>query len=135
MNNPITVTGLVATDPRYPSASDTHYQSNTNLFLTFRFASTSTDISVPTNWYTVIAEGALAENMSRSIAKGNRIIVTGDLRIRDWDNGQTSGMSVEIIASAVGHDLNYGVSDFSYGTRTSNTTTEEHTCTCEYHNA
>lgn len=133
MNNQITVTGLVATDPRYPS--DTHYQSNTNLFLTFRLATMSNDTSTPTNWYTVIAEGKLAQNMSRSIAKGNRIIVTGDLRVRDWDNGQTSGVSVEILVSAVGHDLNYGVSNFTRGAYTPDATTEEHTCTCEYHNA
>jgi single-strand DNA-binding protein len=128
MNNTITVTGLVATDPRYATNS-------TEATISFRFATVPTDIDTPNNWYTVIATGALARNLSQSVHKGDRIIVTGDLRIRDWDNGQTSGTSVEIVTKALGHDLNYGVSKFTRGTYTPDSTTEEHTCTCEYHNA
>ena len=123
MNNTITVTGLVATDPRYATNS-------TEATITFRLPSLSTDISSQPNWYTIIATGNLAKNLSASIAKGDRLVVTGHLRLRDWDNGETSGMTAEIVAKAVGHDLNFGVSKFTRGTHT-----EEHTCTCEYHNA
>ncbi len=36
----------------------------------------------------------------------------GKLRIRDWDNGERSGTSVEIDADAIGHDLSFGTTSF-----------------------
>jgi single-strand DNA-binding protein len=44
--------------------------------------------------------------------KGERIVVSGRLKVRDWDNGERSGTSVEIEASAIGHDLTFGTSAF-----------------------
>jgi single-strand DNA-binding protein len=39
-------------------------------------------------------------------------VVSGRLKIRDWDNGERSGTSVEIEAAAIGHDLTFGTSSF-----------------------
>jgi single-strand DNA-binding protein len=36
----------------------------------------------------------------------------GRLRVRDWDNGERAGTSVEIEAETVGHDLLWGSSTF-----------------------
>ena len=36
----------------------------------------------------------------------------GRLRVRDWDNGERAGTSVEIEAETVGHDLMWGSSTF-----------------------
>jgi single-strand DNA-binding protein len=66
-----------------------------------------------TNWYTVTAFKQLAINIAGAVAKGERIIVTGKLRVRDWDNGERAGTSVEIEATSVGHDLNWGTSVFT----------------------
>ena len=46
-------------------------------------------------------------------AKGDRIIVTGKLRVRDWDNGERTGTSVEIEADSIGHDLSWGSAKFT----------------------
>jgi single-strand DNA-binding protein len=66
-----------------------------------------------TNWYTVTSFKTLAINTAGSIQKGERILVTGKLLVRDWDNGERSGTSIELEAEAIGHDLNWGNSNFT----------------------
>jgi len=109
----ITVTGLVATTPR-------HLVTQTGLPITsFRIASPSnrTDSNgrtiAETNWLTVTSFNQLAINVAVSISKGDRVIISGAMRIRDWDNGERAGTSVELEADTIGHDLAYGSSTFS----------------------
>jgi single-strand DNA-binding protein len=111
----ITVSGLVATTPR-------HLVTQDGLPITsFRLASsqrrfdraTSKWIDGETNWYTITAFRTLAINVAGSVNKGDRIIVTGTLRVRDWDNGERNGTSVEVEVTAVGHDLAWGSSTFN----------------------
>jgi single-strand DNA-binding protein len=109
-----TVSGLVATTPR-------HLVTQDGLPITsFRLASTEADRQVPptdensyTNWFTITAFRQLAINLAGSISKGERVIVTGELKVRDWDNGERAGTSVEIVAFTVGHDLRYGTAQFT----------------------
>jgi len=110
----ITLTGLVATSPR-------HLVTQEGLpVTTFRLATAEND--GPTNWYTVQTYRTLAINVASSISKGERVILTGSLRIRDWDNGERAGTSVEVEATSIGHDLSYGTAEF---TRTSIVKDEE----------
>lgn len=115
MSETVSVAGLVATTPRYLVTQD-------NLpIVSFRLASstrrfdraTSRWVDGETNWYTVTAFNTLATNANASIHKGDRIMLTGKLRVRDWDNGERSGTSVEIEADAMGHDLTWGNSEFT----------------------
>jgi single-strand DNA-binding protein len=110
MNDSITIRGIVATDPR-------HLVTGNGLAITsMRLASpsrrwdrtTSSWVNGDTNWFTVTAFRSLASNLHKSITKGDRVIVTGRLRVRHWERDERSGMSVEIDADAVGHDLAYG---------------------------
>jgi single-strand DNA-binding protein len=114
----ITITGLVATTPRYLLSVDNSPS------ISFRVASDELTNGV-INWYTITAFGQLANNARDSIEKGNRIIVSGELNIRDWDNGERTGTSVELEASSVGHDLNHGTTKF---TRTY--LVQKHSCDC-----
>jgi single-strand DNA-binding protein len=66
-----------------------------------------------TNWFTVTAFRQLAINSAGSISKGERVLVTGKLRVRDWDNGERAGTSVEVEAEALGHDLTWGTAVFT----------------------
>jgi single-strand DNA-binding protein len=66
-----------------------------------------------TNWYTITTFRQLAINAAGCIAKGERVVVTGRLRVREWDNGEKQGLSVEVEADALGHDLMWGTSTFS----------------------
>jgi single-strand DNA-binding protein len=91
----VTTRGLVATDPRFMDNGE----------LMFRFAELSENTDTPPNWFTVMATGRLAERVEELIAKNDKIIVVGALRVRDWDNGERSGTFMEIYAETMGHDL------------------------------
>ena len=115
MAEQITVAGLVATTPR-------HIVTQDGLPITsFRIASSQRRfdrsqnrwIDGETNWFTVTCFRQLAININESVNKGDRIIVQGSLRVRDWDNGERSGTSVEIDAVSLGHDLTWGTATFS----------------------
>jgi single-strand DNA-binding protein len=54
----------------------------------------------------------LAENVKASVKKGERLIITERLRIRDWEAGEKSGADLEIEDDAIGHDLNWGTTQF-----------------------
>lgn len=99
----ISVEGLVATTPRHIITQD-------GLAITsFRLASSS---GRATNWYTITLTGITATNAHDSIHKGDRIMASGTLHIRDWDNGTKSGTSVEIEATSIGHDYSWGTGSF-----------------------
>ena len=55
----------------------------------------------------------LAINSAGSVNKGDRLVVAGKLRVRDWDNGERAGTSVEVEADSLGHDLTWGSSVFT----------------------
>ncbi len=110
----VAVRGLIATTPR-------QVQTESGLSVTsFRLASSfrkfdpgsNTWVTADTNWYTISSFRRLAENAGTSLAKGDRVLVMGKIKIRDWDNGERSGTSVEIDADAIGHDLVFGTTTF-----------------------
>jgi len=114
MTDTITLTGIIATDPRA-------LVTQSGLSITsFRLASTQRRydrvkgewLDGETNWYTVTAFRQLAENVVGSLRKGQRVVVTGRLRIRSWESGDRSGLTVEVDADAIGHDLTWGTSSF-----------------------
>ena len=115
MSENISLTGLVATTPR-------HLVTQDGLPITsFRLASSSRRfdraqnrwVDGETNWFTITSSRHLAINSATSVSKGDRILVTGRLRVRDWDNGERAGTSVEIEAESIGHDLVWGSSVFT----------------------
>lgn len=120
MTDTISITGLVATTPK-------HVVTGTGLSITnFRFASTQRRfdkveqkwMDADTNWYTVATFRQLATNVVASVQKGQRVIVTGRLRVRDWALDDKHGTNVEIDADAVGHDLSWGTTVFTRSTAT-----------------
>lgn len=66
-------------------------------------------------WYTVRAWGKLADNVQRSLRKGDPVLVSGRLEVNPWQNEQTGqhGVELVIVADSVGHDLNFGMSAFN----------------------
>jgi single-strand DNA-binding protein len=107
VSDTITITGLIATTPR-------HIVTSEGLPITsFRLASSQRRfdkasgmwVDVSTNWYTISAYKQLAINCVPSLSKGDRIIVSGRLRVRDWTTDDRTGTNVEIEAEVIGHDL------------------------------
>ena len=115
MTDNITLIGFVATEPK-------HFVTREGLAITsFRLASTQRRFDRAqgrwsdgeTNWYTISTFRQLAINVTTSVKKGDRVMVSGRLRIRGWEAGERSGITVEVEADAVGHALAWGTAVFT----------------------
>lgn len=115
MTDNIMLIGFVATVPK-------HFITGEGLpITTFRLASTQRRFDRAqgrwadgeTNWYSVTTFRQLAINAVASVKKGDRVIVSGRLRIRGWEAGDKSGTSIDVEADAVGHDLSWGTTVFT----------------------
>lgn len=115
MTDHISITGLIATEPRNIVTSEGL------AICSFRLASPqrhfsragNTWIDGETNWYTVSAFRQLAEHSASSLRKGERVVVRGRLKLRQWEREDKSGLSAEIEADSLGHDLRWGSAQFT----------------------
>lgn len=115
MTDRISLVGTIATPPN-------HLTTATGVPITsFRLASTERRydrgrgewIDGHTNWVTVVSFRQLAVNAGSSLEKGQRVLVEGRLRVREWEHEGKKGVAVEIEADAIGHDLTLGTSAFT----------------------
>lgn len=114
MNDTVTILGRVGGDPN-------RSETTTGVpVVNFRVASpqrrfdqkTQTWIETGTNWYNVSAFRQLAEHAKSSLHSGDGVIVTGRLKLREWESGGRKGLSADIDADAIGHDLRWGASAY-----------------------
>lgn len=121
MIDTLTIVGRVATDP-------THGQTGGGVPVTnFRLASTHRRFDPATqewtdsgtNWFSVAAFRQLGENVRASLRTGDSVIVTGRLKVREWESNGRHGTSVDIEADAVGHDLRWGTTAYRPRARSS----------------
>lgn len=119
MTDTITLRGTVGTDPRQVTTA------NGIDITSFRLASPQRRydrekqawVDGDTNWYTVSTYRQLARNAGGSIKKGDPVIVTGRLKVRPWETGDKKGVSVEVDAESLGHDLHWGTTTYSRSLR------------------
>ncbi|TWX37269.1 single-stranded DNA-binding protein [Frigoribacterium sp. ACAM 257] len=118
MTDTITLTGIIATDPRVVTTEAGLDIASFRLASTHRRFDRVKDewVDGDTNWYTVTAFRVLGANAGLSLHKGERVVVLGRLRIRAWEAGDKSGTTVEVDADAIGHDLRWGRSTFTRST-------------------
>lgn len=115
MTDTITITGNIATVP------ELKYTGNGVAVVNFRVASSQRRfdrssqswVDAGTNWYSVSAFRRLADNAIKSLHRGERVVVTGRLRLRDWETTAKRGTTAEIDADAIGHDLLWGTTSFT----------------------
>lgn len=71
-----------------------------------------------TSFFDVVCYGSLGENVSESIPKGARVMVTGRLEQRSWEaqNGERRS-KVEVIADEVGPSLRWATCDVTKNER------------------
>ncbi|QMU75469.1 single-stranded DNA-binding protein [Streptacidiphilus sp. PB12-B1b] len=91
---------LAATDRRFDRQRQCWVDGDTSLFVVWSW-----------RW--------LAENVLGSVGRGDPLLVTGRLRIREWESGEgrPKGLVPEIEAAAIGHDLCRGTSAFRRAVR------------------
>lgn len=110
----ITVRGFVGKEPnitRFPDGGQ---------LLTFRLGSTpryrdrkGVWQSGQTQWFSVRARGALAENAKQSLSSGTAVMVHGRLVEQRWEHEGAERVSHTVIADAMGVDLNFGTVKFT----------------------
>ena len=65
------------------------------------------------NWYSVSAFRDLGSNVMCSLSKGDRVMVSGRLKVRQFTREDNStGTTVEVLADAVGPDLLFGTASY-----------------------
>lgn len=115
MSDTITVTGNIATEPDFK-------RTPAGVAITsFRVASsqrrfdraTGTWVDGVTNFYSISTFRGLAEHAFASFKKGDRVLLTGRLRLREWEAGERRGITAEIDAEAIGHDVLWGTTTFA----------------------
>lgn len=115
MSETITVTGVVATEPRHVVTAEGLNITSFRLASTQRKYDKAEDkwVDGDTNWYTVSSFRQLAANAAASVLRGQRVLVTGRVRIREWAKDDRRGVTVDVEAESIGHDLAWGTSSFS----------------------
>ncbi|GLI28713.1 single-stranded DNA-binding protein [Agromyces rhizosphaerae] len=109
MHDSITLTGTIGTEPEHRVIS-----GGVEL-TTFRLATggrrfdrqTQQWVDAEANWYTVSAFRRLAVNASRSLSRGDHVVVAGKLKVRSWEAGDRKGIAVDVEADSIGHDLRW----------------------------
>lgn len=115
----ITSTGFAASDPVY---FEEDKENNKKAFASVRFASTPRVFSSidkeftdgNTTWFDVKVYGHMATNVSKTIKKGDPLVVSGNLHTVFWeDKDGNENSSIAINADAIGHNLFFGTSAFT----------------------
>jgi single-strand DNA-binding protein len=114
MTDTLTIVGKVATDPHLGQTGGGVAVTNFRLASTHRRfdAASQSWVDGGTNWYSVAAYRQLGEHAKASLRTGDSVIVTGRLRIRNWESNGKHGTSVDIDADAIGHDLRWGTTAY-----------------------
>ncbi|WP_223241889.1 single-stranded DNA-binding protein [Streptomyces sp. CBMA123] len=114
----VTVLGNVATEVSYGETAGGVPMANFQLGCTERRYDRERACWVDgeTQWLRVTAWRALAVNLIGSLSKGDPVLVTGRLRVREWREGEAKRSRAEIDARSVGHDLTRGTSAFRWAT-------------------
>jgi single-strand DNA-binding protein len=69
-------------------------------------AATGTFIDHDPSYVTVLCWRQLAEHVTTSVRRGDQVLVTGRMRVREWEHEGRLRISVEVDAQSVGLDLN-----------------------------
>lgn len=69
-------------------------------------AATGTFIDHDPSYVTVLCWRKLAEHVTTSVRRGDQVLVTGRMRVREWEHEGRLRISVEVDAQSVGLDLN-----------------------------
>ena len=114
-NDVVTISGNIGNDPTKNQTRAGKAVINFRVGSSHRYLDQRTGewVDSGTNWYAVSAFGTIAENAKASLHRGDAVIVIGRLKVREWEANGKKGVDVEIVADAIGHDLNWGTSGFA----------------------
>jgi single-strand DNA-binding protein len=111
----MTVVGVVGTEPRLSTWNGTPLVSFRMVASERRYDGTTQSwVDVHSSWVSVTCFRQIARNVAESVQKGDRVIVHGKVRVKEYvtEEGQRRTV-VDIEGNSVGHDLKFGTTRFA----------------------
>ena len=107
--NNVTLIGNITRDPELRYTNSGQSRVTFGLAVNRRWQNRQTnEWEEATSFFDVVCWGDLGENISDSLTKGSRVIVTGRLEQRSWETDNNEKRSkVEVIADEVGPSLRW----------------------------
>jgi single-strand DNA-binding protein len=111
--NTVTLAGNLTRDPEIRYTRDGNANSSFGLAVNRRWQARGSDEwEEATSFFDVVCWRDLAENVALSLVKGSRVIVTGRLEQRTWENDEGERRSrVELAADDVGPSLRFATAE------------------------
>ena len=111
--NTVTVVGNITRDPELRFTPSGQATASFGLAVNRRWMNRQTqEWEEATSFFDVVCWQQMAENASESLAKGSRIIVTGRLDQRSWENNEGEKRSkIEIVADEIGPSLRWATAE------------------------
>ncbi|MDP9418754.1 MAG: single-stranded DNA-binding protein [Actinomycetota bacterium] len=106
--NNVTLVGNVTRDPELRYTASGQAMAKFGLAVNRRWQNRQTQAwEESTSFFNVVAWQEMAENIGESVQKGARIIVTGRLEQRSWEQEGDKRSVVEVVADEVGPSLRW----------------------------
>lgn len=119
--NTVTLVGNLTRDPELRFTPSGQATSSFGLAVNRRWQDRqSGEWQEVTSFFNVVAWREMAENVSESLSKGDRVVVTGRLEQRSWETEQGERRSVvEVVADEVGPSLRWATAEIVKNARRS----------------
>ena len=113
MSNSTTITGNLTREPEIRYTREGQPNTTLGVAVNRRWQDRETkEWEEATSFFDVVCWRDLAENVALSLSKGMRVVVTGRLEQRSWENDEGERRSkVEIVADEVGPSLRFATAD------------------------
>ena len=111
--NSVTLVGNITRDPELRFTPSGQATATFGLAVNRRWQNRQTqEWEEATSFFDVVCWRDLADNVSESLAKGSRVIVTGRLEQRSWETQEGDKRSkVEVVADEVGPSLRWATAE------------------------
>jgi single-strand DNA-binding protein len=121
MANTTTITGNLTREPEIRYTREGQATTQLGVAVNRRWQDRATqEWQEATSYFDVVCWRELAENAALSLAKGMRVVVTGRLEQRSWENEEGEKRSkVEITADEIGPSLRFATADVQRAERRS----------------
>lgn len=107
-DNTVVLVGNVTRDPELRFVPSGQATATFGLAVNRKWKDSSGQQQEETSFFDVIAWREMAENLSESIGRGSRVIVTGRLEQRSWETPEGDKRSkIELVADEIGPSLRW----------------------------
>ncbi len=101
MLNKVTLIGNLGDDPAIRSTRSNEPVANISLATNQRWRDDDGETQEHTEWHRIVCFGKLAGFVGEYLRKGRQVYVEGRLRTRQWQRGDTTMFTTEIVAVKV----------------------------------